>query len=70
MSGDEMNPGAHTKQLRGKPRRLVHAEYYLDEMDSILYRMADLLRIVIDEIAVFEYYNEKYRLHDTDLDEI
>ena len=69
MSGNELKPGAQTEHLSGK-RRQNQDDYYLEEMEKILYRMADLFRILADEIAVFDYFNEKYRLHDTDLDEI
>lgn len=67
MSGNELSPGAQTEPRSDKRRQ--RDDYYLEEMETILNRMADLLRIVVEEITVFEYFNEKYRLHDTDLDE-
>ena len=69
MSGNELNPGTQTEHLPDERQR-IQDDYYLEEMATILDRMADLFRILADEIAVFEYFNEKYRLHDTELDEI
>jgi len=41
------------------------SEHLLKEMDAILDRIGGLLRILAEEIVVFDYTNEKYRLQDT-----
>lgn len=40
----------------------------LMEMEAILDRIAGLLRILDEEIVVFDYNNEKYRLQDTGME--
>jgi hypothetical protein len=41
------------------------SEQLLMEMDAILDRIAGLLRILAEEIVVFDYFNEKYHRQDT-----
>jgi len=44
------------------------SEQLLMEMEAILDRIAGQLRILAEEIVIFDYFNEKYRLQDTDLE--
>ncbi len=53
----------------GDKPQAVHrdrSEQLLMEMEAVLDRIAGLLRILAEEIVVFDYTNEKYRIQDTD----
>ncbi len=67
MGSRVLNPSAQAGQEPYK-RQQIRSEQHLREMETILGRMADLLRIFAEEIVVFDYFHEKYRLQDTDLE--
>lgn len=67
MGSRSLNPDIGVTREPNK-RQQIRSEQLLMEIEAILYRMSGLLRILAEEIAVFEYFLEKYRLKDTDLE--
>ena len=67
MGSRGLNPNAQTGQ-NPYMRQQISSEQCLLEMDKSLDRMAGLFRIFLEEVAVFDYFYEKYRLQDTDLE--